>query len=110
MLDALAQGEASEIVQKVLEAAKGGDMRAAELVLSRVWPVRKGRPVCLTLPDIKTAADVVAAFGAVAETMAAGEITPDEAQAVSAVLEGKRRSLETCDLERRISALEQERK
>jgi hypothetical protein len=72
------------------------------MVLARVWPVRRGRPVTLTLPPIKTAADVVTAFGAVADAMAAGELTPEEASAVAGVLEAKRRAIETAELEERL--------
>jgi tellurite resistance protein len=52
------------------------------------------------------AADLTAAMAAVTSAMASGTLTPDEAQAVAAVLEGQRRALETSDLERRIAALE----
>ena len=90
----------------MVEAAKGGDMRAADLILSRVWPVRKGRPVALAIPPITVATDVVTALGAVATAMAAGDITPDEAAAVASVLEVKRRSIETVDLTARIEAIE----
>ena len=109
-LDAIADGAAPLVVGKLVEAAQSGDMRAMELLLSRVWPIRKGRPVSFDLPAIKTAADLVAALGTVAEAMAAGELTPDEAGAVSAVLESKRRAIETVELEARILALEQEQK
>ena len=65
-------------------------MRAAELVLSRIWPARKGRPITLALPSIKNAADIVFALGAVADAVAAGDVTPDEGSAGSAnVLETK---------------------
>ena len=47
MCDQLAEGEADGILRKTIAAAKKGDMRAAELVLARIWPVRKGRPVAL---------------------------------------------------------------
>lgn len=110
LLDKMASDDASDVLQATLEAAKGGDLRAAEIVLSRVWPARKSRPVALSLPAIKTAADIVEALGIVASAMAEGDLTPDEAQAVSAVLEGKRRAIETVELEARITALEQERK
>ena len=93
----------------MVEAAKGGEMRAAELVLSRIWPARKGRPITLALPPIKNAADIVSALGAVADAVAAGEVTPEEGSAVANVLESKRRSIETADLERRIAALETEK-
>jgi hypothetical protein len=109
-LDKIADGAGKAILKKMVEAAKGGDMRAADLVLARIWPVRKGRQIALTLPAIQSASDVVAAVGAVADAVGAGEITPDEGQAVASILEAKRRAIETVDLESRLSALEQERK
>lgn len=110
LLDQLAEGDAQAVLEKQLELAKGGDQRAAEIVLSRVWPVRKGRTVNLSIPTLKSAPDIVAALGAVADAVAGGEITPDEGQAVASVLEVKRKAIETVDLEARIAALEQERK
>jgi hypothetical protein len=108
-LDAIGNEAAEEVLGKLVEAAKGGDLRAAEILLSRVWPVRKGRSVVLDLPAMESAADVVKALSVVAAEMASGNITPEEAQAVAAVLEGKRRAVETVALEARIAALEEER-
>jgi hypothetical protein len=104
----MAEGEAKEIALKMFEAAKAGDMRAAEMVLARVWPIRKGRPVMLALPPIETAADLVKALGHVAALIGAGEITPEEGTSVAAVLEIKRKAIETSELEARIAALEKE--
>ncbi len=84
-------------------------MRAVELVLARVWPVRRGRPVSLPLPSIETASDVVKALGMVATAVGAGEITPEEGAAVAGVLEIKRKAIETSELETRITTLEKER-
>jgi len=109
MLDALADESAREILEKMVEGAKAGDMRAADLILSRAWPVRKGRPVALSIPPIVNAGDIVTALGSVANAMAAGEVTPDEAAAVAGVLELKRRAIETTALEVRVAALEKER-
>lgn len=110
LLDQMAEGEAPEIVRKVFDAAKNGDMRAADLVLSRIWPVRKGRPVSLELPAITSAADVVAALGALADAVAGGELTAEEGASVATILEVKRKAIETVELENRITALEQDRK
>lgn len=109
LLDQMANGAANDVLEKMIKAAKGGDMRATELIMSRVWPVRKGRPVSLALPAIKTSADLVVAMGTLADAVAGGEITPDEGAAVTAILEAKRRAIETNDLEQRILALEKER-
>jgi len=72
--------------------------------------VKKGRPVSLQLPSIKTAQDVVAAVGVVADAVGAGDITPNEGQAVASILEAKRKAIETVELEGRVAALEQERR
>ena len=105
-LDAIADGAAPEVLEKLVEAARSGDLKAMDMLLSRVWPVRKGRPVTLNLPAIKTTEDLVSAMGAVADAVAGGEITPDEGAAVASVLEAKRRTIETADLAKRIEALE----
>lgn len=100
-------GEAAEaVLEKAVEAAKGGDQRAAELILSRVWPARKGRPVALELPAIGAAADLPAALAAVVAAVAAGSLTTEEGAAVATILEMQRKAIETAELERRITALE----
>ncbi len=44
-LDAIGEAGAAEVLQAVVAAARGGDMRAASILLDRVWPARKGRAV-----------------------------------------------------------------
>jgi hypothetical protein len=110
VLDKIADDAGEAILEKMVEAAKSGDMRAAELVLQRIWPARKSRPIALTLPAIQSAFDVVAAVGAVADAVGAGDITPDEGHAMASILEAKRKAIETVELESRIAALEKERK
>jgi hypothetical protein len=46
------------------------------------------------------------AVGTVTQAVAAGDLTPEEAQSVAALLEIQRRAIETAALERRIAALE----
>ena len=41
VLDQIADDAGKAILKKMVEAAKDGDMRAADLVLSRIWPVRR---------------------------------------------------------------------
>lgn len=98
--------DAQEIVTAVTSAAKAGDMTAARIVLDRLCPVRKGAPVRFSLPAMTTAADVAQAVSAVLAEVAAGNLTPDEAAQVVAIMEARRRALETTELEARITALE----
>jgi hypothetical protein len=106
-LDAIGAEAGKEIMAAVVAAAKGGDIRAADLLLRRLWPERRGRSVMLELPAMKSASDLPTVLGVVAEAVAAGELTPEEGQALAGVLEAQRRALETADLEVRIAALEQ---
>ena len=65
-LDAIGAEAAEDVLRAVAGAARGGDLRAAELLLRRLWPERKGRPVEVALPEVASAADLVPALAAVA--------------------------------------------
>ncbi|MBF0561464.1 MAG: hypothetical protein HQL37_05460 [Alphaproteobacteria bacterium] len=95
------------VTRAVIDAATGGDMVTARLVLERVCPVRKGRPVSIGLPSLQTAGDVLTALGAVVAAVSEGELTPDEGATIAGLLEMKRRAIETVELDARIAALEQ---
>jgi hypothetical protein len=82
-------------------------MVAARLVLDRVCPARKGRPVTLAPPTIEGASDITAALSSVTDAMSQGEIAPEEASIIVTVIEAKRRALETVELEARVRALEE---
>ncbi len=109
LLDALADGEAETILSKQIEKAKEGDQRAAEFILGRAWPARRGRPVSIELPKVETAADIVKAIGALADAVAIGDLSPEEGEAVASILDAKRKAIETTDVLARIEALERKR-
>ena len=50
------------VVKSVVAKAKEGDMQAARLVLDRILPPRKGRPVQLDLPTLESPGDLVKAI------------------------------------------------
>ncbi len=106
-LDAIGEAGAEEVLRSVVRAAAGGDLRAAALLLDRVWPARRGRAVELELPPVASAADLVPALAAVAGAMARGELTPEEARAAAGVLECQLRAIEATELEARVALLEQ---
>lgn len=106
LLDQLADGEAEAILAEVIAKAKAGDMKAADMILARAWPQRKGRPVSLRIPPVESATDVLKALGAVLAAMGDGQLTPDEAALVGGLLETKRKALETVEIEERIAKLE----
>ena len=106
----LLDGEAEALTRRAVDLAKGGDIAALRLCMERIIPPRKDRPVRLTLPSLDGAGGLEKASSAVLVAVAAGEITPSEGQALSAILESHRKVLELADIERRLQVLEQERK
>jgi uncharacterized protein DUF5681 len=44
LMEQLAEGQAEQLVQKVLKLANAGDIACLRMVLDRIWPPRKGRP------------------------------------------------------------------
>jgi crotonobetainyl-CoA:carnitine CoA-transferase CaiB-like acyl-CoA transferase len=90
----------------MVRRAKQGDLKAAELVLARAWPARKGRPVALALPAVDTASGAAAAFGEVLAALAEGRLTPEEAGAVTALLEAHVRALEAAGRRREHERME----
>jgi hypothetical protein len=95
------------VTKSVVNAAIGGDMAAARIILDRLAPIRRGRPVQFTAPETMDAAGLADAFTEIVRAMAVGELTPEEAVSVANVLEVRRRTLETVELEARLRAIEE---
>ena len=106
-LEQLLDGEAETITRVCIERAKDGDHHAMKLVIDRILPMRRGRPVHFELPEIEGASDLTRAHGAVLKACAAGTLTPEEGAQIAGVLDAVRRSIETTDLEQRLAVLEQ---
>src|SRR5262245_25285547 len=87
MAEQLVEGQAEQLVQKVLELAQGGNVAALRMVLDRVWPPRKGQPVNVVMPPINTSEDVLAAIASIWRAIRQGGRTPEEASALCRVID-----------------------
>ena len=102
----LLDGEAEALTRKAIERAKEGDGVALKMCLDRIIPVRRERPLRITLPTLSSAVDASAAMATITKAVADGELTAGEASDLSALVTGFVKALETSELERRIEALE----
>lgn len=107
VLQDLLDGAGKGLTARCIKMAHDGDPTALRLVMERLIPPRKDRPVYLRLPKINTAAAVAKAAAAVLEAVASGEITPSEGESVSTIVEMRRRAIETAEFESRLAALEE---
>ncbi|WP_201835053.1 DUF5681 domain-containing protein [Microvirga zambiensis] len=108
-LEALLDGEAEALTRKAVEMALGGDTTAMRLVMDRILPPRKDRPVTFALPKLETPADAVKASAALVEAVASGDLTPSEAEDLSRLVDRYVRAVETTDILERLESLEGER-
>lgn len=93
-----------EIITGILNAAKGGDIQAAKMILDRLIPSVKPQalPVALSIPDTDEAGRAKAIFNAITK----GEVSPDTGNELLAALASLLKVKELTELIDRIEALE----
>ena len=91
------------IVDALVQAAEGGDVQAGKALLSFVLPAWRpvDRPVSIDLGD-----GIAAALAALKSALADGTLTPGAAAAVANIIGTEARIAETAELEKRLTALE----
>jgi Family of unknown function (DUF5681) len=109
IVEQLAEQQAEQLVQKVLEQALAGDVSSQKMILDRLWPQRKGRPVNVVMPPINTSQDLFDAIASIWTAIREGRLTPDEASALSPVIDRSIQAIELHDITKRIAALEEAR-
>jgi hypothetical protein len=98
-------GEA--IVHKALVLALQGDAAVLRTLLAYLLRRPEDRPVETGPLQVGSAEELAKTLEKVLRKVASGKLSLGQAQAVAALLEGRRRVLETQDLEMRLQALEQ---
>jgi hypothetical protein len=108
ILERLAEGEAEQIIRKVLEKAKAGDDACLRMLMDRLWPARRGQPVKLDMQPLKTPTDVLDAITSLWSAIGQGHFTPEEASALSLVAERSMQVISQQELLKRIEVLEKD--
>ena len=101
-IEELLDGQAKALTQAAINKALEGDTTALRLCLDRIAPARKDAAVSFDLPEIETMDDAANAARAILRAVAVGDVTPQEAVSVMAVVEQFRRTLETTQFKARI--------
>lgn len=104
------EGELSAVVRVVIKAAKGGDMVAARLLVDKLVPGVRERALSIELPAINAIDDCKTAQSRVLAAVASGHLLPGEGEALARLIEQQRRSLESSDLNDRLTAIEEQLK
>jgi hypothetical protein len=100
-------GDLETIMSKLIEIAERGYVPAMRLLINIVLRSRHDGPVKVDLPELKTAADVLAAMQKVASEVGAGELTATQGADLARVFDLFLQALGHLDLEQRVRACEQ---
>jgi|SRR6516225_5480519 hypothetical protein len=109
VLEQLAEGQAEQLLRKVIEQALAGDVTCQRMMLDRLYVPPKARPINVPIPPINGREDALSAIAAIFSALGQGQLTPDETTALSLVVGRFIQIIELQDHERRIAALEQAR-
>jgi hypothetical protein len=101
---AFSAADVAEIQGVAVREARQGNMQAVAIV-ERIWR-RRRRMVTLDLPPVDDSGGLAAAQAAVIAAAAGGRITPREGVAYAAMLDYRRRALDTVELEERLREIE----
>src|SRR5262249_10997628 len=83
-------------IETIIGAIRCGNVAAAQWILNRFAPARRGRSFSIEdFPSITGPSDIAPALGAIASSVAAGEMSTDEAHIAARVLERFLTVLET---------------
>jgi hypothetical protein len=108
-LEQLAEGKAEQLFEKIFEQALAGCLVSQRMAADRIWPPRRGRPVNIAIPPINSPQDVFAAIASIWTAIGDGQLTPDEASALSVVMDRSIQAIAIHDITKRLDALEQAR-
>ena len=93
-----------DILNKLIELAKGGDVQAIKLVLERVCPALKPQAVPINLPLVESLAGQ---GNEIIRATMSGQIPPDIGSQLITALANQAKIIEVDELTKRIEALEQ---
>jgi hypothetical protein len=92
LLERIDAADIEAVLNAVVTRAKAGDVQAAKLLLDRLAPLPKGRPVTFPMPVDMAAASPADLLAHVLRAVAQGRLTPGEAGDVAAVVEALHRA------------------
>jgi polyhydroxyalkanoate synthesis regulator phasin len=104
---AMLEPYAEELIQRVVDMAKDGDMTALKLCLDRLCAPLRPTDRLFTIDGMTDVKELSDKGELILSNVANGEITPSEAASLMNAISSQARIIEVDELERRVSELEQ---
>lgn len=106
LAESMIAGDTEAIVKKLILRAKAGEPTCLRLCIERILPPCRSQPIQFEAGKVETASDAVQAMANIINLLAAGSLTPSEANDVCTVLGHFTKAVELVEIERRVADLE----
>ncbi len=98
-IDRIGEENAEEIITKLIELARSGDMAALKICSDRLWPIKRGTFLSTPLPECESLEGAVEALKSSLNAFFRGELTDVEVTAVASTVGNYRKTIELADFE-----------
>jgi len=105
-LDARAAEAAGDLFEVALELARERNVAAVKMLLDRVWPANRSRPLEIDAPEIKHPRDLLTVMAGITNATFAGDASAREGRDAAKVLQAHLQAILDIDLEARITQIE----
>jgi hypothetical protein len=109
-LDARAAEAAGDLFEVALELARERNVTVLKMLLDRVWPANRSRPLEIDAPEIKHPRDLLTVMAGVTNATFAGDATAREGRDAAKILQAHFQAIADIDLEALLTELEEVRK
>ena len=106
LAERLLEDQIREICATVVAEACAGNMQAAKIVLERILPPKKDRPIRINLPEMNSCTDLAKSMSFVINAVGSGQISPSEGEAIARILDMHAKTLELSDKYRDFCSLD----
>ena len=109
VLDERVADVAGDLFEMAFKQAENGNTAALKMLLDRVWPAGRSRPLAAAMPEDATVFDALLASTTVTNAVLAGEASVQEGEAIARLLTAHREVVEHHDKVQVIAGLLEER-
>src|SRR5262249_10658657 len=103
IVEGLTGENAEEMANELMRYVRLGHSGALRWGFDRIWANRRGRPIAFALRELRSAADLPAALGAIGQAAAAGEFSVEKFDTLIRSVERMGRILEIADAAARLA-------
>jgi hypothetical protein len=107
-LDERVAQAAGDLIDVTLKQAGDGNLAAVKMLLDRIWPAGRGRPLEIGASEINRPHDLLSAVSKITKAVLEGDATAEEAVATAKVIKVHLAAIHESIMEDRLAEIEQE--